>query len=41
VRVATTRQIDLAGSRATFDLRQYDLTGRELIHGTIEVGVAG
>jgi hypothetical protein len=41
VRVATTRQIDLAGSRARFDVTQYDVTGRELIQGTIEVGVAG
>jgi hypothetical protein len=41
VRVATTRHIDLAGSRATFDLTQYDVTGRELIQSTIEVGVAG
>jgi hypothetical protein len=41
VRIATTRGIDLAGSRARFDVTQYDVTGRELIQSTIEVGVAG
>jgi len=41
VRVAAARHIDLARSRATFDVTQYDLTGHELVQGTIEAGVAG
>lgn len=41
VRVAAARRIDLARSRATLDVTQYDLTGHELVQGTIEAGVAG
>jgi hypothetical protein len=41
VRVATTRGIDLDDARATFELTQYDASGRELVHGEMEAAVAG
>lgn len=41
VRIATGRHIDLARSRATFDVTQYDLAGRALVQGEIKAGVAG
>jgi len=41
VRVATTRGIDLDNARATFEVTQYDTAGRELVHGEMEVAVAG
>lgn len=41
VRIATGRRIDLARSRATFVVTQYDSRGRALIEGRLEAGVAG
>lgn len=41
VRIATARHIELARSRATFAVTQYDATGRELVQGEVEAGVAG
>jgi hypothetical protein len=41
VRVATGRRIDLARSRATFVVTQFDVHGKALIKGRIEAGVAG
>ena len=41
VRIATGRRIQLARSRATFVITQYDTHGKELIKGKIEAGVAG
>jgi hypothetical protein len=41
VRIATTRDVDLARSRATFAVTQYDVTGDELVQGQLEAGVAG
>jgi hypothetical protein len=41
VRVATTRRISLERARATFEITQYDLHGRELVRGDLEAAVAG
>jgi hypothetical protein len=41
VRVATARNIDLARSRAVFEVSQYGVGGRELIRGPVEAAVAG
>lgn len=41
VRIATTRGIDAREARAVFELTQYDDSGRELVHGELEAGVAG
>ena len=41
VRVATGKRIDLARSRATFVVTQYDSHGNALIKGKLEAGVAG
>jgi hypothetical protein len=41
VRIATQRNIDLARSRAVFEVFQYGVGGRELIRGRVEAGVAG
>ena len=41
VRVATRRNIELARSRAVFQVSQYGVGGRELIRGKVEAGVAG
>jgi hypothetical protein len=41
VRVATGRNIDLARSRAVFEISQYGVGGRELIRERVEAGVAG
>ena len=41
VRVSTTRNIDLARSRAMFEVSQYGLAGGELIRARIEAAVAG
>jgi hypothetical protein len=41
VRIATRRGIDRAASRATFEVVQYDIGGRELVSGTLEAAVAG
>jgi hypothetical protein len=41
VRIATARNIDLRRSRATFAVTQYDVSGRELVQGEVEAGVAG
>ena len=41
VRIATGMRIDLARSRATFVVTQYDLHGKALIKGKLEAGVAG
>ena len=41
VRIASRRHIDLDRSRAAFDVTQYAASGRELVQGTVEAGVAG
>jgi hypothetical protein len=41
VRIASTRDVELEGSRASFDVTQYDGGGRELARGTVEAAVAG
>jgi hypothetical protein len=41
VRISTAEHIDLARSRATFSLTQYDVTGRALVQGELQAGVAG
>jgi hypothetical protein len=41
VRIASTHGLDLARSRATFDVTQYDAEGRELVKGKLEAAVAG
>ena len=41
VRIATRKRIDLARSRATFVVTQYDSHGKALIRGKLEAGVAG
>ena len=41
VRVSSIRYVDLDDSRATFDVTQYDVTGRELVEGKLEARVAG
>jgi hypothetical protein len=41
VRVASTRAVDPANARATFEIAQYDAEGRELVHGELEAAVAG
>jgi hypothetical protein len=41
VRVASTRHVDAAAARATFEVTQYDLRGRELVRGLLEARVAG
>jgi hypothetical protein len=41
VRIATRRGIDRAASRATFEVVQYDIGGRELVRETLEAAVAG
>ena len=41
VRVATTRRISLERARATFEITQYDVDGRELVTGDLEAAVAG
>ena len=41
VRVATTRRVSPGRARATFEITQYDLHGRELVKGDLEAGVAG
>lgn len=41
VRIATGNRIDLARSRATFVVTQYDAHGKALIKGKLEAGVAG
>jgi hypothetical protein len=41
VRIATTRGVDRSNSRATFEVTQYGLIGRELIRGQLEAAVAG
>ena len=41
VRIATRKRIDLARSRATFVVTQYDSHGKGLIRGKLEAGVAG
>jgi hypothetical protein len=41
VRITALRHIDLGRSRATFDVRQYAASGRELVEGKLEAGVAG
>lgn len=41
VRIATVREIDLARSRAEFQVSQYGIGGRELIRGRVEPAVAG
>jgi hypothetical protein len=41
VRIASMREIDLAGARATFAVTQYDDRGNALITGELEARVAG
>jgi hypothetical protein len=41
VRVATRRGIDAGAARATFELTQYDVRGRELLRSKLEAAVAG
>jgi hypothetical protein len=41
VRIAGTRDVDTEKARATFELRQYDVQGRELVRGRLEAAVAG
>jgi hypothetical protein len=41
VRIAGTRRIDTQKARATFEVTQYDLQGRELVRGRLEAAVAG
>jgi hypothetical protein len=41
VRIASTRGIQAARARASFDVRQFDRHGRELIKGKLEAQVAG
>jgi hypothetical protein len=41
VRVASTSGIDVPNARATFEISQYDASGRELAHGEMEAAVAG
>ena len=41
VRIATRKRIELARSRATFVVTQYDSHGKALIRGKLEAGVAG
>jgi hypothetical protein len=41
VRVASTRRVDAEAARASFELTQYDASGRELVAGTLEAAVAG
>jgi hypothetical protein len=41
VRIASTRGIEAARARATFDVAQYDNHGKEVIEGKLEAQVAG
>ena len=41
VRIATTTGVDLPRSRATLDVTQYDVAGRQLAHSDLEAAVAG
>jgi hypothetical protein len=41
VRIATTRGVDLPRSRATLEITQYDLVGRQLARSDMEAAVAG
>lgn len=41
VRIASRRGVEPAEARATFDVRQYDAHGRELIRAELEAKVAG
>jgi hypothetical protein len=41
VRIASTRGIETARARATFDVAQYDKHGKEVIQGKLEAQVAG
>ena len=41
VRIASTRGVDRAPSRGTFDVTQYTAAGKELVRGKLEAAVAG
>ena len=41
VRVATARGVEAARARATFDVTEYDVHGRELVEEVVEARVAG
>jgi hypothetical protein len=41
VRIASTQDVDLGRSRATFGVTQYDEQGRALVKGDLEAAVAG
>jgi hypothetical protein len=41
VRIASTRRVSTQGARATFEVSQYDVQGRLLVHGDLEAAVAG
>jgi hypothetical protein len=41
VRIASHRRIEQTAAKATFDVTQYDLSGRKLLEGRLEAAVAG
>jgi hypothetical protein len=41
VRIASTRGVSPQDARATFEVRQYDVEGRELVRSRLETAVAG
>jgi hypothetical protein len=41
VRIASTRGVSTQDARATFEVRQYDVEGRELVRSRLETAVAG
>jgi hypothetical protein len=41
VRIASTRGVGTGDARASFDISQYDIGGRELVKGELEAAVAG
>jgi hypothetical protein len=41
VRIATERSVDVSEARASFDVREYDAEGRELVRTKLEAEVAG
>ena len=41
VRIASTRGVSTHEARATFEVTQYDVEGRELVRSRLEAAVAG
>ena len=41
VRIAGTRHVSVVNARATFEVTQYDVHGRELVKADLEAAVAG